>query len=452
VVAVLAAASATGCVAYHAKPLSPKSIEEQLAPPAADVLRVRSGALRHPSLPPIAVDVTDGLTPDEAAVLAVLLNPGLRAERDRLALAEAQVVEAKILPNPEFSYGRDAPVSGPPDAVTGFAAGLSMAINEILTRKTRVEAARAGQGSVVLEIAWREWQTAEAAKMALYSIVASQEAERLAAEASSRMDENVALVRRAVDAGILTRADVAAAESAAAEARADLLDARAGLELRRLDLNRLLGLPGSEFVPPQDGVELPDHVDTLAAADLEPYLEDRRLDLQALRQGYASQEASLHEAILGQFPRLVLAVSRARDTGNVTTRGFSVTLGLPLFDRNRGAIAAATASRQQLFDEYVSRVFDARADVASAVEEVHALDLRLEAERHAEASTLDLEATYREAMAQGQVTALDYVNAWRAYQAVRLRQIVLRGQLQEARVKLELASGLYRVDVQRRES
>ena len=64
--------------------------------------------------------------------------------------------------------------------------------------------------------------------------------------------------------------------------------------------------------------------------------------------------------MLGQFPKVSLGFNRANDTSNVHTFGFGVTVDLPIFDHNQGAIATAKATRQQLYDEYVDRLFTAR--------------------------------------------------------------------------------------------
>jgi outer membrane protein TolC len=54
---------------------------------------------------------------------------------------------------------------------------------------------------------------------------------------------------------------------------------------------------------------------------------------------------------------------KARDNGNISSKGFSISLSLPLFDGNRGNIAIERATRQQLHDEYSARLLNDRNDV-----------------------------------------------------------------------------------------
>src|SRR5439155_363291 len=74
---------------------------------------------------------------------------------------------------------------------------------------------------------------------------------------------------------------------------------------------------------------LPARLDPPPAADLLDSLDDRRLDLLALKRGYESQDATLRAAILAQFPKLTLGVNRAQDTSDVRTIGVGATLELP---------------------------------------------------------------------------------------------------------------------------
>ena len=129
-----------GCATYHQRPLDPGAVLE--APTPARI-EARAAALKHPLLAPLKVDLADGLSPDEAAVVAVVMSPKLRAERDRLGLARAQLLEAGLLPDPVVSGGQDFPVGGNDQGtVPAWNAGLSLDLKAILTRGARTGAAR----------------------------------------------------------------------------------------------------------------------------------------------------------------------------------------------------------------------------------------------------------------------------------------------------------------------
>jgi hypothetical protein len=89
---------------------------------------------------------------------------------------------------------------------------------------------------------------------------------------------------------------------------------------------------------------------------------EHRPDLAALRFGYAAQEARLRGAILSQFAPLSIGVDASRDSSKVLNVGPSVSVDLPVFDRQQGKIAVADATRLQLHDEYMARIDAATAD------------------------------------------------------------------------------------------
>jgi outer membrane protein TolC len=79
---------------------------------------------------------------------------------------------------------------------------------------------------------------------------------------------------------------------------------------------------------------------------------------------------------------------KARDTGNISTNGLSVSLSLPLFDGNRGNIAVERATRQQLHDEYSARLLADRNDVQRLARDLRD-DRALRATLAAHAAQLD---------------------------------------------------------------
>ncbi len=132
-VACLTILGFSGCQAYHPQPLTPSAAEQALTPPPADALTVRASQLKHPLLPALKLNLHDGLSPDEAAVLAVLLNPGLRAQRDRRQAAQAQLTQAGLLPNPQLAYSLDVPTAGQTQGTTtAFGLGLTWDVLQLI--------------------------------------------------------------------------------------------------------------------------------------------------------------------------------------------------------------------------------------------------------------------------------------------------------------------------------
>ncbi len=447
-IAVIAAvvAAASGCQTYKPMPLTAESVNKALTPPPENVVRVEAGSLKHPILQPIAFDLSDGLSPDEAAVLAVLANPDLRAARDRHGIAEAQVMQAKLLPNPQLSYGLDVPTGGKDQGtVNAYGLGLSWDVSALLQHSALPHAARAEREAVDLEIAWQEWLTAEAAKMSVYRLYALDREISQAQDNDRQQAENLDLVRRAFAAGQVTSLDLSAAEASAGDAHSLLLDLTKEAGRERLGLNRLLGLAPDAQVTLQDNIELPSRFDPPAAEQVLDGLEDRRLDLLALKKGYESEEQRLRAAVLSQFPPINVGVNQARDTSYVITTGFAVTVDLPIFDRGQAGVALEKATRQQLFDEYAARVADARSTVAQLLGDVSAMNAQIESSQKTLDGLTALANNYRAAYAAGQAGAFDYYSVLNSAASKQLEIVALEEQLMETRIALELESGLYRI-------
>ncbi|MGA2442305.1 MAG: hypothetical protein ABSH08_15235, partial [Tepidisphaeraceae bacterium] len=137
-----------GCSRYQAMPLSASAVQRGLAAPAADQLRVQARSIKHPLLKPVIFDDRDGLTPDQAAIMAVLVNPSLRAARDQRGLAAAQLLQAGILPNPQVNFGEDYPYGGAIDGtVTASAVGVSWDVTQLISRDAKVRAGKANAAS-----------------------------------------------------------------------------------------------------------------------------------------------------------------------------------------------------------------------------------------------------------------------------------------------------------------
>jgi len=441
---VLAGLGVCGCQTYHPQPLTAESVDQALRATGMSALSVRASKLHHPLLPPLAIDLRDGLDPDEAALVAVLVHPMLRAVRDERGLADAQLLQAGLLPNPQLS-GTVEPVTGGATAgtFTGYGYGASWDLSALIARGAKVESAQANRSRVELDVAWQEWQVAQAARLAVYSLISLQEQAVLSRQMRDRLADNLALVGKAEQAGLMTGLDLSAAEVAGNQSQADWIDFQGQVRQKGLELNRALGLPPETPISLQQGTVLPSRLELPPEQEVVSGLEERRLDLVALRKGYESQEDAVRVAILEQFPKINIGLSQARDTSDVITLPFSVSVDLPVFDRNQAAIALERASRQRLYDEYVSRVFEARSEIAKLLANAAAIEEQLRVAEEAVPSLERLVDTYRQALDQGQADVLVYYSVWNDLATQRSKIVTLKQQLVETRIALEIAAGVY---------
>lgn len=345
------------CAAYHPQPLGPVAS----APDPA--LSALAATIDRPYLTPQPVDLAAPLTPNALAVIAVLANPDLKGLRTRAAVVEAQAFAARLLPDPSIALGADKLLAGP-DMSNALSGQIGFDLSMLRSRAAQRAKDRALTAQVRADIAWAEWQTACNARLQgarVAALAAQLPLAQTSAAATQKLYDEAA---RAATRGDIAAATLDSRRLAALDAAAVLRGVERDLAAARLELNRMLGLP------PETVLRLASPETPLApppAATLAALALDRRLDLVALRKGYDAAEADVRLAIIQQFPNLSLTLNGARDTSDNRTVGGQIGFTLPLWNRNRGAIAVSSATRAQLRAEYDARLIQTRADIAAAV-------------------------------------------------------------------------------------
>jgi outer membrane protein TolC len=428
-------------------PIDSQAVRHSLAP--VDMARVKAEAqaidnpLLRPLLNPVSFDLSDGLSLDEAAILAVIANPGLKAERDRLGLARAQVLKAGILPNPRVSAGLERPTGGPTKGtVNAYNAQIEWDITSLISRAAELDAQKKDLRSVELDVAWKEWQVAEAARLAFVRLFWAQKRYALLKDAEKDMKERLNILEQAAAQGNETMLDLNAARAAFSQFELELLKTKGDVEKERLALNQAIGLSPQYEIAIQD-MDITSWPNEFSEKDLSRGLDKRRLDLAALKKGYEGEEARLRAEILKQFPKMALGIVRARDTGAIVTTGLTVSIELPVFDRNQGNIAIEKATRQRLFDEYMARLFDARSQIASIVSDMKAVRAQAEASQQAAMDKRRLLESLRPAFKRGDIGAIGYYQVLEEFLNKELETLSLKGNMCELSVALEASSGLY---------
>jgi len=433
---------AAGCATSETKVLDAKAVRRALSVPSDDALRVRAGALSHPILAPIELNQDDGLSPDEAGVLAVLLNPSLRVARDERGLADSQVIAAGLLPNPRLSASWATPTGGDTAGqVDAFGFGLSWDITQLIGRQARLGAAHAQKESVDLDIAWQEWQTAQAARLAEVRLIMLLAQHRVLSDLEDRVRSEVDRLASSVERGSARVDQASRARELLAATRSRRLELEQRIARARSDLNHLLGLPPDRVVLLQDDGVLDARLDVPDDSTLVSGIGQRRLDLLALQQAYTAQNERLDAATLRRFPRINIGVLHDRDTDNVHTTRIGTTIDLPIFDRGQAQVRQAQAGRQRLFDEYTSRVFDAQTDVARLVNAIGLIRSRLDEARRVEQERAARLGRLTDAVWRGLVEGGGVIAASDALARSRLDIIALQAESVRAAIALEIASG-----------
>lgn len=383
----------------------------------------RSGpSASPPDMPP--GPAVESVTLAEALASLTADNPRTAAARTKVDEARADVVAAKTLPNPVLDYEGTRLRSG---TNTGAASEDDLALQwpvpvfgQLRARK-RAATAEVGatEAHVEADLAGR----AREVRAAFGDLIAEQERTRILEEARADLDRVATIVAGRRDAGeasdyetVRLQTELNAMDASLGDARGDLADARGRLAT-------LLGKPGTA---PRAAGEL--RLDASAPLDVDALwtiASERLPALVAAREDEAAARAALASARRDAWPVPVLSGGTV-GTSDAESRSatFGVSIPLPAFDRNQGAIARAQARLDGAELERKALEAESRADLERAV--------RVATERRAALAELDsgvsprlpemrtmAEAAYRE----GRGDILELLDAFRSLTATRLARV-----------------------------
>jgi outer membrane protein TolC len=149
----------------------------------------------------------------------------------------------------------------------------------------------------------------------------------------------------------------------------------------------------------------------------------------------------LRAAILGQFPALNIGFTGGSDTSNVRSFGPQVTIDLPIFNRNQGAIAIARATRRQLRADFSARLATAAGQVQAMLSELALLQRQIRTQRAQLAETDRVARQAQAAFDAGNLTERSYVDFVTARLSTQEQVLALEQSLLEQRVALATLIG-----------
>ncbi len=427
----LALLSLSGCASYESKPL-PTGPDLTRSPtlmvPAKGF--ALPGLQRHP-FPTNSLDVIAVMT------LAVVGNPDLKAARLHANVADAQLLEAGLLPDPKVSGGLSQSYLH-----TGYSIGLSQDIQALITRGAARAAAKAHRQQVSLDILWQESQVAERARELFIQSRADEQLLRILKPARGWLADLVMQQQAALKRNELTASDAALGLKALTDAETDLRKLEIDSNQTQHALNELLGLEPEVQLSLLGRAEEPSLPES-EFRDAMVSLPRRRPDLLALQAGYQSQEQHLRQAILAQFPSMSVGVEQARSAEEgIHTIGFSINATLPIFNRNRGQIAIEHATRELLHQTYQARLDQTETEAHQVWAATQILTGQL---RDIEARLPGLEQTAsaaEQSFQRGDLDAATYSSLRLSFQTEQLNAIRLRAELAKAAGALQLVLGL----------
>jgi len=341
--AFMSVAGMCGCAHYHVRPLDPLKLEQEyrsrrLTDPG---FRAFVGADNHGEREagPAGLDLR------LLTLAAFYYSPELAVARAHLEVAEAAVVSARARANPQI--GIDQLLSNWLVIPFFFHFENGFPIEAFGRRGYRtLEAMKLAEAArlEVMETAWR--LRVRVGNALLDYLFAVRETRLLTEEENIRL-ESAQLLRARLAVGEVSRPDVDVAEGELSAARLNVRTAEGHVAQTLAALAGAVGLPLAAIQDASFAAkDLGDLPGALPAGKVQTAGLLNRIDVNRLLAEYAAAEAALRLEIAKQYPDVLLSPEYYFEERRQLYQ-ISPVFDLPIFDHNRGPIAAAAARRKE---------------------------------------------------------------------------------------------------------
>lgn len=370
VLLMFVAGGASGCAAIRAETVF-SDVEQLVGARSPGEIRWYGGTEAARQVEErIASLLANELTPETAVQIALLNNRALQVTFEGLGIAQAEVVQAGLLPNPIVHLGLRLPVNA-----AGTSAELSVAQDFIraLQIPLRKRIATAELEAIKREVAQAVLDLSADVKVAFYSVQGAEQMLEVRRSVTESTEYSAEFARRQREAGNITELDLQNDIALFEQARLDLARAEEDVLARREELNALLGLWGTDTrwtvaarLPDAPAAELP-------LKGLESLAISQRLDLAAARQEIERQAQAVG---LARFEAIIpvgeIGADAEREPEGEWTLGPAITFPLPIFDLGQAASARARAQLRQAQGRYWALAVQIRTAVRRSHTKVEA--------------------------------------------------------------------------------
>lgn len=387
---------------------------------------------------PNGISLENELTEEQAVVLALWNNALFLETLADLGIAQGDLVQAGLLPNPEVVYF--FPVSDKP-----FKYLFDMPLEALWLRPIRVAAAEREYQRVCMRLSQAGIDLMRDTRQAYADVQLAYGRREVAHQAVEIRSKIANLAQQRVDAGDISRQELSAAliEARIAEQDAARINFDVGITEERL--RNLMGISNDRTrlliplrTPPYP---LPPPVEPLVVE-----ATNTRPDALAAAQSVAATTERLRLAKIGWFRFLGILDATSGENGHEFGPAFRVTL--PIFNWNQGNIARAEAElekaerqRQTVNNQIVQDVHQAYLRVAQTQAELRVLNDFVRPE--AEIALRRTEVAYQE----GETPYVVVLQTTQQLIASRLREFELQAALRRNWAELERSVGRHLEDI-----
>jgi cobalt-zinc-cadmium efflux system outer membrane protein len=390
------------------------------------------------------------ITFDEFLARVAANNLDLAAQRYNITIAQAQVVAAKVSPNPVLAWANATDISHR-DQATVWSQALTEEIEVAGRRKFRVTAAQKNLLAVSATVDDFFRQLQGTAATAFVTALSSQMTVDEKRRASEALDNLATANEKRLSEGDIGEVDANHARLDAKQAEGDLVVAQSAQSANLLALVQLMGKKNAPVRSAGGSLVFKDRDLTLQSILSVALLN--RPDVRAARFTFESAQASAKLAKANRIPDPIVGLG-VTETGRITNRidpapsyndlNLSLSIPLPLFNSYRGEYQAAVATAAQAEVILQSTELKAEVDVRTNFDRYRLAKQQL---AKYQGNAIELARKVLEAKLTsyrlGATTLLDVLQAEKDETDVRLNYIAALTERASALVALEQSAAFW---------
>jgi cobalt-zinc-cadmium efflux system outer membrane protein len=371
------------------------------------------------------------LTYPRALELATSRNLGVAAATRARVIREAAIRTAGEIPNPDLSL--DFTQDVPHQVVT-----LGVPIELGGKRRRRIDLAREELSLAEVDVRTELRIVRREVRQAFYTLVAADNRMQLAETILdlTRRFRDVAQAR--FESGAAPRLEVLQSELGVTRAETDLDLARSTRVASQAQLNAVMNLPPQQALTTEGN--LYDRASGVTYEAMLAVAVQSNVDMVALDRQIAVEQRRIDLLRAERIPTPAFSVSALFNAPGEFTSAFGVgvSLPLPIFSRNQGAIAASIATTSQLRTRREATLRAVENSVFAVVARIEAERRQLDAyEQRLVPTATDLEALAEESYRAGRTSVLGVLDAQRSLRDLRREALQAALDLQLSLADLE---------------
>lgn len=314
------------------------------------------------------------LTMEQAVTMGLENNLELKAKQAELGKAEAEVIGAAEVPNPSFQYGYESLKNREHEIDRSETYTVSQPIDFLWKRGKRVEAAQKNREARELLLQHETSGIAAQIRQTYGKVLLLEENSRQLSELAASFSEVVRIVQARVTEGDAAEAELLKLGVEQGKLKRSVAVAKSEALSERRKLGLFIGRDTREVVL-TDSLKY-----TSLRADARQLVEqswERRSDLVGQSRLTEAAEAAVSAAKRDVLPAIAVEAGYKRQSGGFNGMVFGVSVPLPFWNQNRGAIAKAEAEREQQRQAAELARRTARMEVLTQIDKADGLSERV---------------------------------------------------------------------------